>query len=99
VASGRTVWDELVVRYSEGVDEVKAMRRTWAAMAPYVDPERHVQVAAYLAIQENEAQWWRDACIAYFQTFSKRPLPAGYAAPPHPLEWYEKLQFPYAPGG
>lgn len=98
-ASGRTVWDELVVRYSRGVDEVKAMRRSWAAMAPYVDPERHAQVAAYLAIQENEAQWWRDACIAYFQTFSKRPLPAGYAPPPHPLEWYEALSFPYAPGG
>jgi alpha-glucuronidase len=99
VASGRTVWDELVARYSKGVDEVTAMRRTWAAMAPYVDPERHAQVAAYLAIQENEAQWWRDACIAYFQTFSRRPLPAGYAPPPHPLEWYEALTFPYAPGG
>jgi alpha-glucuronidase len=98
VASGRTVWDELVVRYSRGVDEVKAMRRTWAAMAPYVDPERHAEVAAYLAIQENEAQWWRDACIAYFQTFAKRPLPAGYAPPPHPVEWYKALTFPYAPG-
>jgi len=98
VASGRTVWDELVVRYSKGVDEVKAMRRTWDAMAPHVDPERHTQVAAYLAIQEREAQWWRDACIAYFQTFSKRPMPAGYAPPPHPLAWYEALNFPYAPG-
>ena len=97
-ASGRPVWDELVVRYSEGVDEVKAMRRTWASMAPYVDPERHAQVAAYLAIQEHEAQWWRDACIAYFQTFSKRPLPAGYAPPAHTLEWYQALKFPYAPG-
>jgi len=98
VKSGRTLWDELVVRYSRGVDEVKAMRATWANLAPYVDPERHAEVSAYLAIQEREAQWWRDACIAYFQTFAKRPLPAGYAAPPHPVEWYEKLQFPYAPG-
>jgi len=98
VASGRTLWDELVVRYSRGVDGVKAMRRTWAAMAPHVDAERHAEVAAYLAVQEREAQWWRDACIAYFQTFSKRPLPAGYAPPPHPVEWYEALSFPYAPG-
>jgi len=98
VASGRTLWDELVVRYSRGVDEVKAMRATWAGLAPYVDPERHAEVSAYLAIQEREAQWWRDACIAYFQTFAKRPLPAGYAPPPHPLEWYQTLQFPYAPG-
>jgi alpha-glucuronidase len=96
--SGRILWDELVVRWSAGVDEVKVMRREWAAMSPYVDPERHAQVAAYLAIQEREAQWWRDACIAYFQTFSKRPLPAGYAPPAHPLEWYQALKFPYAPG-
>ena len=98
VKSGRTLWDELVVRYSAGVDEVKAMRRTWAAMAPYVDAQRHAEVAAYLVIQEREAQWWRDACIAYFQAFAKRPLPAGYAAPPHPLEYYQALAFPHAPG-
>ncbi|MBW8812261.1 MAG: alpha-glucuronidase [Caulobacterales bacterium] len=99
VRSGRTLWDELVVRYSRGVDEVRQMRRTWDAMAPYVDPARHADVAAFLAIQEREAQWWRDACIAYFQSQSKRPLPAGYAPPAHPLEWYEAQKFPYAPGG
>lgn len=98
VASGRTLWDELVVRYTQGVQEVAAMRRTWAAMAAHVDPERHADVAAYLAIQEKEAQWWRDACIAYFQQFSKRPMPAGYAPPPHPVSYYEALNFPYAPG-
>lgn len=98
VSSGRTLWDELVVRYSRGVDEVRAMRRTWAAMAPHIDPQRHADVAAFLAIQEQEAQWWRDACIAYFQSVSKRPLPAGYAPPPHALGWYQALEFPYAPG-
>jgi len=98
MASGRTLWDELVVRYSRGVAEVAAMRRTWSAMAPYVDPERHAEVAAHLAIQEQEAQWWRDACIAYFQTFSQRPLPEGYAPPKHPLAYYGALSFPYAPG-
>ena len=59
---------------------------------------RHAQVAAFLAIQEKEAQWWRDASIAYFQTFSKRPLPAGEPAPPHSLAYYQALQFPFAPG-
>ena len=33
--------------------------------------------AALLAIQEREARWWRNACLLYFQTFSRRPLPAG----------------------
>jgi alpha-glucuronidase len=74
------------------------MRRTWAGLEPYVDAERFAQVSAFLAIQEKEAQWWRDACIAYFQTFSKRPLPAGFAPPRHPLEYYQALKFPYAPG-
>jgi alpha-glucuronidase len=96
--SGRTVWDELVVRYTQGVAEVTQMRRTWEQMKPYVDPQRHADVAAFLAIQEKEAQWWRDACLAYFHTFSKRPFPAGYAPPPQPLEYYKSLSFPYAPG-
>jgi alpha-glucuronidase len=97
VTSGRTLWDELVVRYSRGVEEVAEMRRTWTAMRPYVDADRYAEVTADLAVQEREAQWWRDACIAYFQSVSKRPLPAGYAPPPHPLAWYEAIQFPYAP--
>ncbi|HEY5347026.1 MAG TPA: hypothetical protein VIJ72_02455, partial [Rhizomicrobium sp.] len=96
--SGRTLWDELVVHYTRGVTTVHQMRQTWAKMKPYVDARRYDQIAAFLSIQEKEAQWWRDACIAYFQTFSKRPLPAGYAPPPHSLAWYEAIYHPYAPG-
>jgi alpha-glucuronidase len=97
-SSGRILWDELVYRYSHGVEVVRQMRRAWAGLEKYVDAERFAQVSAFLAIQEQEAQWWRDACIAYFQTFSKRPLPAGFAPPAHSLEYYESLKFPYAPG-
>ena len=39
------------------------------------------EVAKKLAIQERDAIWWRDACLLYFQTFSKRPLPAGVEKP------------------
>jgi len=74
------------------------MRGTWKGLAPYVDAERHAQVAAFLGIQEKEAKWWRDASIAYFQTFSQRPLPAGYAPPEKTLEYYKSLEFPFAPG-
>ena len=98
MASGRTLWDELVLRYGRGVDYVRGMRRTWDGLSGKIDAERHAQVAAFLAIQEDEAQWWRDASIAYFQTFSKRPLPAGAEPPPHPLSYYQSLEFPYAPG-
>jgi alpha-glucuronidase len=98
VASGRTLWNELVHAYTRGVDSVTQMRATWESMKPYVDNERHAHVASFLKIQEKEAKWWRDACLAYFQTFSKRPFPTGYAPPEHDLEYYKSLKFPYAPG-
>jgi alpha-glucuronidase len=98
MASGRTLWDELVHRYTRGVDAVAQMQRTWDSLAAHIDAQRFAQVKAYLAIQREEAQWWRDACIAYFQSLNRLPLPAGFAPPKHPLEYYRSLRFPYAPG-
>ena len=74
------------------------MPTTWAAMKPYVDPRRFEMVSENLAVQGQEAKWWRDASIAYFQSRSGLPLPAGVAAPEKPLSYYETLKFPYAPG-
>ncbi|PLR20299.1 alpha-glucuronidase [Caulobacter zeae] len=96
--SGRPLWDELVNRYSRGVKAVDGMQATWADLSPYVDAERHGEVATYLAIQRREAQWWRDASIAYFQSINGLPLPKGEAPPPLSLEAYEAMAFPYAPG-
>ncbi|RZA30034.1 MAG: alpha-glucuronidase, partial [Lysobacteraceae bacterium] len=96
--SGRILWDELVVRYTRGVARVAEMRATWEGLAAYVDDERHAQVSAFLSIQEREAQWWRDASIAYFQQVSGRSLPAGFAPPAHSLDYYKALEFPSAPG-
>jgi alpha-glucuronidase len=96
--SGRSLWDEMVIHYDIGVADVAQMRKTWDAMKPMVDAERWSQTASFLAIQQKEAQWWRDACIAYFQTFSHMPMPAGHAAPPHDLAWYKAIYFPYVPG-
>lgn len=97
--SGRNLWDELVVRYDRGVDAVKAMQASWDALNPKIDRRRWEEVRDFLAIQQEEAVWWRDASIAYFQSVSKRPLPAGHAAPAHDLDWYKAIQTPYAPGG
>jgi alpha-glucuronidase len=96
--SGRILWDELVIHYDIGIATVGQMRRIWDGEKPHVDPERWTQTAAFLAIQEKEARWWRDACIAYFETFSHMPMPAGHAAPPHDLAYYKAVYFPYAPG-
>jgi len=96
--SGRTLWDELVGRYDLGVQQVHDMRRTWDSLRSRIDDERFQQVDAFLGIQEEEAQWWRDASVAYFQSISKRPLPKGSKAPAHSLDYYEAISLPYVPG-
>ena len=96
--SGRTLWNELCYKYYSGVDSVRWMQNTWNGFKNYIDDERFDQVKMLLAIQENEAVWWRNACLLYFQTFSKMPVPANYEKPDHTLEYYKSLKFPYAPG-
>lgn len=98
LVTGRSVWDELVVRYDRGVAGVDAMAATWNGLSGRIDARRHGEVAALLAVQQQEARWWRDASIAYFQSLAKRPLPAGHAAPAQPLDWYRAQRFPEAPG-
>ena len=77
------------MHYQRGVDWVTATRKEWDALAGVIDPERHAEVAKKLAIQERDAIWWRDAVLLYFQTFSKRPLPAGVEKPAKTLEDYK----------
>ena len=96
--SGKTLWEELCRHYQQGVEGVRAMQQQWKNTKSFVDAERYRQVEMLLAVQEEEAVWWRDACLLYFQTFSKQPLPAGVEKPKHPLQYYQRLRFPYAPG-
>ena len=96
--SGHTLWYELVAHYTHGVDQVKRMQETWRHLDGHIDAERYRKAATFLAIQEREAQWWRDACIAYFQGISGLPLPPGFAPPQHPLAYYESLSFHDVPG-
>jgi len=87
--SGRTMWDELALHYQRGVDWTRATRKDWDALAGVIDNQRHNEVAQKLAIQERDAIWWRDAVLLYFQTFAKRPLPAGVARPQKTLAEYK----------
>ncbi|MFT3827623.1 MAG: alpha-glucuronidase family glycosyl hydrolase [Chitinophagaceae bacterium] len=96
--SGRNLWQELCYKYYSGVDSVRWMQHTWQQMKKYVDNERFEQVRMLLAIQEEEAVWWRNACLLYFQTFANMPLPQGAEQPDHTLDYYKGLRFPYAPG-
>jgi alpha-glucuronidase len=95
--SGKTLWETLCQKYYTGVDSVRWMQRSWDRMKNYIDDERFKQVKQLLAIQEQEAVWWRNACLLYFQTFSNKPIPAGYEKPDHTLAYYQALSFPYAP--
>ncbi len=74
--SGRTLWDEICLHYDTGVKQVAAWQETWAGLEQYVSPEIFAEVAKKLDIQHNDAEWWRDACVGYFQTFSKMPVPS-----------------------
>ena len=96
--SGRTLWDELCYKYYTGVDSIKAMQQQWNKMKRYIDPERFDHVWQLLNIQLKDAIWWRNACLLYFQTFSKMPFPAQYEKPDKTLEYYQNIRILYAPG-
>jgi alpha-glucuronidase len=96
--SGSTLWEELCHKYQEGVDTVSAMQQQWESLKKHIDQERFRQVQQLLAIQHKEARWWRNACLLYFQTFSRLPFPNGYPQPEHTLQYYQQQRFPYAPG-
>ena len=96
--SGRPLWDELVRRYDRGVTAVDGFAETWRGLAPFVDAQRHADVADFLEIQRKEARWWRDASLAYWMSLNGLPLPNGVRPPEHSLEHYRSLTFPEAPG-
>jgi alpha-glucuronidase len=96
--SGKTLWDELCRKYYAGVDSVRWMQSAWDRLKGSIDDERFEQVEMLLTIQEKEAVWWRNACVLYFQTFSNRQIPPGLEKPIADLDYYEHLEFPYAPG-
>jgi alpha-glucuronidase len=73
--SGRTLWDELCVKYYQGTDYVEQMTKTWQSLKDKIDPEIFDQVTSKLNQQVIDSAKWRDTCIQYFQGFSKMPIP------------------------
>lgn len=96
--NGKTLWDGMALKYQEGVDQVKGMIIIWEKVKPYISDEDFNEVRMLLEIQLKEAKWWRDACLLYFQTYSKKQLPVGVEKPSETLEFYKSLKFPFAPG-
>jgi alpha-glucuronidase len=96
--SGRTMWLELVRHYYEGVDSVRHLQNTWQSMKYKIDPERFNAVRDLIKIQLDEAIQWRDACVLYFQTFSRMPIPANFETPLHDLNYYKNHVSHFTPG-
>ena len=92
--SGRTFWDELCHKYDDGVQEARRFLKIWDTMAPYIDTQRFDDVQRKLRIQVRDAEWWRDACLLYFQTFSHRPIPSDMEHPVHNLDEMMKFRIP-----
>jgi alpha-glucuronidase len=51
-----------------------------------VDEERFVHVQSKLRDQAINAQVWKDACLLYFQQFSKLPIPGDIERPVNNLK-------------
>lgn len=89
---GKTLWDELCYKYDLGVHEVRDYQKTWDKMQPYIDQQRFSEVQDKLKIQAEDAVWWKDACLLYFQTFSNKPIPSDIEKPVHQLEDLKKIK-------
>jgi alpha-glucuronidase len=96
--NGMTLWESLCRQYHQGANEVTLLKDQWKGMAASIDEGRFEQVLMHLNIQEQEAKWWRDACLSYFMTFSKMEIPSDLEPPEHDLEYYMSLKYPVAPG-
>jgi len=96
--SGNTLWEEIGLHYDQGVKTSRKMQENWNSLEGEIDAERFDHVRQLLAIQVEEAEWWRNSCLLYFQTFADRPFPEEIEKPEGDLEYYKSLKFPTAPG-
>ncbi|MDR0231345.1 MAG: alpha-glucuronidase [Dysgonamonadaceae bacterium] len=89
---GRILWDELCYKYLLGVNQARGFQKKWDPIENLIDPERFADVQFKLKVQTRDAIWWKDACLLYFQTFSKRPIPFEMERPIHDLEEMKQIQ-------
>jgi alpha-glucuronidase len=85
--SGRTLWNELCYHYDKGLQQVRQFQKIWDKTQPYVDPERFIEVQSKLRSQCQNAQVWKDACLLYFQQFSRQTIPYEIERPVYDLEY------------
>ena len=84
--NGSTLWERLCYHYGRGVQQVRKFQKIWDQAEPWIDADRFKEVQSYLKIQTKDAVWWKDACLLYFQTFSKLPFPTDLERPVYELD-------------
>lgn len=84
--SGRSLWDEICYHYDKGVQQVRQFQQIWDKVESYVDKERFIAVQRKLRSQSANAVLWKDACLLYFQQFSKMPIPYDIERPVNNLD-------------
>ena len=94
LSSGRILWEELCYYYQLGLEETRNFQKCWDSVEDYVDLQRFQDVQRKLKIQTHDAQWWKDACLLYFQQFSKMPFPPNYECPVYNLDDLKKVHIP-----
>lgn len=88
--SGRILWDEICYDYDAGLQQVRQFQKLWDKVEPYVDHEQFIRVQSKLRNQCRSAQIWKDACLLYFQQFSRRPIPYEIDRPVNDLDFFMK---------
>ena len=67
------------------------MQNEWNQVKSNVDSEIFDDVKGRLSAQHREALNWRDACVLYFQTYAKQPIPAPFKKPKRTLDEMKKI--------
>jgi len=99
--SGMTLWEEICRHYQNGVNSVRVFQKEWDSLQSYVDAARFGEVQSKLRKQCHDAQVYKDACLLYFQQFSKLPFPPDIERPIYDLSYLQSInpltmeRFPY----
>lgn len=91
---GKTLWEALCYKYEEGVNQTAGFKESWESLKNYVDSERFDAVLTKLELQTEEAIWWKNACLLYFQSLHKKPFPADVSKAVYDLADLKNVSFP-----
>lgn len=72
--NGHTMWSELCRHYDRGLTMTNHFLASWKRLEPYVDKSLWCDVNNRLTIQRDDARWWHDGCLLYFQQYSKMDI-------------------------